>query len=84
MSDDLFKMIEEVKSVEFKEEWHAPYEWVGLKARAFIKQTLKVMIPYLVWGAIFSFVYWRGGYPSLIISISLAVLYSLNKKKEVY
>ena len=64
-----------------KSEFHPKYEQAGLWARGFIKQYIGILIMYGIFGAIYGFVYSTGGYPALIISISLTILYTLRQKR---
>lgn len=76
--------INKTELAEPKKEWHPKYEWVGIKARKLAKQSFLTLIPYLVWGAIFSYAFVRGGYASLIISIALSVLYTLKENQKAF
>ena len=58
--------------------WKPRYEWAGIWARRFIKNYFSALIIYGFWGLIFSFAYLFGGYPSLIISVSVSIIYSIR------
>jgi hypothetical protein len=72
----------EVLDSKKKEEWHPRYERAGIWARQFIKQYIKILIVYGIWGFVLGLTFKYGGYAGLIISGTVAILYTIKNGFE--
>lgn len=71
-----------VVNTEEKKEWHPKYEWAGKWARQFIKKYATIAITYSILGIILGWTYTTGGYPALIISSVVSIIYSIRMVKK--
>lgn len=65
----------ETPQQEWKRKTHALRSW----AMKNLKETLMILIVYSIWAFLFQYAYSRAGYSGLAISITVAVLYKIDR-----
>jgi hypothetical protein len=77
---DFESAVNETEVIDTKDtSWHPKYEWVGKAARGYAKKAFITLIPYLIWGTIFGWVFTNGGMGALAITVSVSILYTIRQ-----